>query len=94
MRDTSVILLARFQDSAALPQEPLVAAVTLAELSVGPLIARDEAGRAARQAHLNQAESGLRAAPVRCSSGASVQPRNSIIAPRPAADRKPAPTTR
>jgi tRNA(fMet)-specific endonuclease VapC len=56
--DTStVILLTRFQDSAVLPQEPLITAVTLAELSVGPLVARDEADRAARQAHLQQAES-------------------------------------
>jgi tRNA(fMet)-specific endonuclease VapC len=30
--------------------------VTLAELSVGPLVARDERERAARQAHLQQAE--------------------------------------
>jgi predicted nucleic acid-binding protein len=56
--DTStVILLSRFQDSTVLPQEPLITAVTLAELSVGPLVARDEAERAARQAHLQQAES-------------------------------------
>jgi predicted nucleic acid-binding protein len=56
--DTStLILLPRFQDSAVLPQEPLITAVTLAELSVGPLVARDEAERAARQAHLQQAES-------------------------------------
>jgi predicted nucleic acid-binding protein len=55
--DTStVILLSRVQDSAVLPQEPLITAVTLAELSVGPLVARDEAERAARQAHLQQAE--------------------------------------
>lgn len=56
--DTStVILLSRFQDPAVLPREPLITAVTLAELSVGPLVARDEAERAARQAHLQQAES-------------------------------------
>jgi predicted nucleic acid-binding protein len=56
--DTStVILLSRFQDSPVLPQEPLITAVTLAELSVGPLVARGEAERAARQAHLQQAES-------------------------------------
>jgi tRNA(fMet)-specific endonuclease VapC len=30
--------------------------VTLAELSVGPLVARDDGERAARQAHLQQAE--------------------------------------
>ncbi len=62
--DTStVILLSRFQDAAILPQEPLITAVTLAELSVGPLVARDEAERAARQAHLQQAESDFEPLP-------------------------------
>jgi len=50
-------LLARIADTSALPEEPLITAVTLAELSVGPLVARDEQVRAARQAHLQQAES-------------------------------------
>jgi hypothetical protein len=55
--DTStVILLSRFEDATALPAEPVITAVTLAELSVGPLVARDELERAARQAHLQQAE--------------------------------------
>jgi tRNA(fMet)-specific endonuclease VapC len=56
--DTStVILLQRLSDAAALPAEPLITAVTLAELSVGPLVADDDGERAARQAHLQQAES-------------------------------------
>ena len=55
--DTStVILLPRIDDPASLPAEPLITTVTLAELSVGPLVARDDAERAARQAHLQQAE--------------------------------------
>ena len=55
--DTStVILLPRLDDPAALPDEPLMTAVTLAELSVGPLVAKDDAERAARQAQLQQAE--------------------------------------
>jgi len=55
--DTStVILLGRLPDASALPDEPLIAAVTLAELAVGPLVAADEAERARRQAHLQQAE--------------------------------------
>ena len=33
--------------------------MTLAELSVGPLVARDERERAARQAHLQQAEAAF-----------------------------------
>ena len=36
--------------------EPLISAVTLAELSVGPLVAGDQRERAARQAQLQQAE--------------------------------------
>jgi predicted nucleic acid-binding protein len=55
--DTStVILLAQLTDATTLPDEPLITTVTLAELSVGPLLARDRAERAARQAHLQQAE--------------------------------------
>lgn len=55
--DTStLILLGQIDDVAALPSEPLITAITLAELSVGPLVATDDAERAARQAHLQQAE--------------------------------------
>jgi tRNA(fMet)-specific endonuclease VapC len=55
--DTSiVILLGRIQDPATLPDESVISAVTLAELSVGPHIADTEAERIARQAHLQQAE--------------------------------------
>lgn len=50
-------MLSRFEDASPLPAEPLITAVTLAELSVGPLVAQDERQRAARQAHLQQAES-------------------------------------
>ena len=55
--DTSTfILLKRLPDPALLPNEVLISAVTLAELSVGPLVARSEEERAARQAHLQLAE--------------------------------------
>jgi tRNA(fMet)-specific endonuclease VapC len=55
--DTSTVIeLARIADAKLLPAEPVITAVTLAELSVGPLVARDEPERAARQAHLQQAE--------------------------------------
>jgi len=43
-------------DASMLPVEPLITTVTLAELSVGPLVAPDEKERSARQAHLQQAE--------------------------------------
>jgi predicted nucleic acid-binding protein len=55
--DTStVIMLSRITDPAALPAEPLITAVTLAELTVGPLVAATDKERAARQAHVQQAE--------------------------------------
>jgi predicted nucleic acid-binding protein len=55
--DTStVILIDRIHDTTALPQEPLISVVTLAELSVGPLIAVDDVEQAVRQGHLQQAE--------------------------------------
>jgi tRNA(fMet)-specific endonuclease VapC len=55
--DTStLLLLRRITDVGTLPSEPLVTAVTLAELAVGPLVAADEGERARRQAHLQQAE--------------------------------------
>lgn len=56
--DTStVIRLKRLDDPSALPEEPLITTVSLAELSVGPLVTDDESERAARQAQLQQAES-------------------------------------
>lgn len=55
--DTStVILLGRLTDPSSLPDEVLISAITLAELSVGPHVARSDDERAARQAHLQQAE--------------------------------------
>lgn len=57
MLDTStVILLGRLADATGLPEDAVISAVTVAELSVGPLLAHDDGERAARQAHLQQAE--------------------------------------
>jgi tRNA(fMet)-specific endonuclease VapC len=62
--DTSAVLsLPGIDDPAALPAEPLITTVTLAELSVGPLIAKTERERAARQAHLQQAEADFEPLP-------------------------------
>ncbi|HUE95544.1 MAG TPA: type II toxin-antitoxin system VapC family toxin [Longimicrobiaceae bacterium] len=55
----TVILLPRIADPAQLPAEPLITTITLAELSVGPLVASTDDERAARQAHLQQAESSF-----------------------------------
>ncbi len=54
--DTNVVVLLRALDRADLPERPLVTAITLAELAVGPLIARDPIERARRQEHLRFAE--------------------------------------
>lgn len=55
--DTStLILLPRLRNPSVLPDRPLISTITLAELSVGPLVATSEVERAARQAHLQQAE--------------------------------------
>lgn len=62
--DTStVILLSRIEDPDVLPAEPLIAAITLVELAVGPLAANREAERSARQAHLQQAEADFEPLP-------------------------------
>ena len=50
-------------DPAALPHEPFITAITLAELSVGPLMASSEEQRAARLAHLQQAEADFEPLP-------------------------------
>ena len=58
MLDTStVILLGRMVDPADLPDEAVISAITLAELSVGTHVAHSDDERAARQVHLQQAES-------------------------------------
>jgi len=55
--DTSaVIALPRLLDTRQLPDTPLITTITLAELSVGPLVTHSEAERSARQMHLQQAE--------------------------------------
>jgi predicted nucleic acid-binding protein len=64
MLDTStVILMGRLADPSTLPDVPIVSAITLAELSVGPHVARTAKERAARQAHLQQAESDFEPVP-------------------------------
>lgn len=64
----TVILLGRLDDPTVLPDEPLITAITLAELTVGPLVATSDDVRAARQAHLQQAESDFDALPFDASA--------------------------
>jgi tRNA(fMet)-specific endonuclease VapC len=67
--DTStVIALDRLADAGALPVEPLITAVTLAELSVGPLVANSDAERMARQSRLQQAEADFEPLPFDASA--------------------------
>lgn len=55
--DTSTLILrGRLPEVGALPDEPLITTVTLAELSVGPLAATTDEERVVRQARLQQAE--------------------------------------
>jgi tRNA(fMet)-specific endonuclease VapC len=62
--DTSTFVnLWRLRDTGALPDEPVISAVTLAELAVGPLVAQEDDERARRQAHLQWAEADFVALP-------------------------------
>ena len=62
--DTSVVIaLPSLSDPTVLPNEPMISAVTLAELTIGPLVARTPAERARRQAVLQQAEADFEPLP-------------------------------
>lgn len=65
---TTVILLRRIDNPAFLPEEPLITAITLAELTVGPLVATSNEESAARQAHLQQAEADFEPLPFDASA--------------------------
>jgi tRNA(fMet)-specific endonuclease VapC len=89
--DTStVILLSRIEDPATLPAEPLITTVTLAELSVGPLVTDDPHERVARQAHLQQAESDFTPLPF---DAAAARAFGRVAASLRQAGRKPAART-
>ena len=59
----TVILPPRLRDPQQLPPVPAITTVSLAELSVGPLVATSETERAARQVHLQQAEADFEPIP-------------------------------
>lgn len=62
--DTStLLLLPRITDPSVLPDVPLISAMTLLELSVGPLVTDDDAERARRLAHVQQAEADFEPIP-------------------------------
>lgn len=86
--DTStLILLGRLQETDPLPAEPLITAITLAELSVGPLVASTDSERAARQAHVQQAEADFEPLPFDADSARSF---GRVAAGLRSAGRKPA----
>lgn len=86
--DTStVILLGTVEDAAALPVDCVISAITLAELSVGPHVANSQPERAARQAHLQQAEADFE---VLAFDAASARAFGTVAASLRASGRKPA----
>ena len=91
--DTSTLVLIDRLDPDALPAEPVITAVTLAELSVGPLIAKTDGERAARQIRLQEAEASFEPLPFD-----SQRPVRSVVSrPRCVAQvarRRLAPSTR
>lgn len=88
MLDTStVILLGRLTNADELPDESTITAVTLAELSVGPHVARTEADRSVRQQHLQQAEADFEVLPFDAESARAF---GGVAASLRASGRKPA----
>ncbi len=57
--DTNAIVLLERLRPDDLPAEPVITTITLAELSVGPLVTDDPAERAARQVRLQEAEAAF-----------------------------------
>lgn len=85
--DTSaVIALPMLAEPAALPDLPLITAITLAELSVGPLVAADARERERRQRVLQQAEADFEALPF---DAAAARAFGSVAAQLRRAGRKP-----
>ncbi|WP_433294902.1 type II toxin-antitoxin system VapC family toxin [Pseudonocardia sp. CA-142604] len=63
MDTSTVIALPLLRSERGLPEEPLISTITLAELSVGPLVAATDDERAARQSVLQQAEADFEPLP-------------------------------
>lgn len=62
--DTNVVIRLTHVDGSSLPRVPAISTVTLAELSVGPLVTANARERAKRQQHLQLAESVFVAIPL------------------------------
>ena len=57
--DTNIVVLLGRLRAQELPGEPVISAITLAELSIGPLATDDATERAARQARLQETEAAF-----------------------------------
>jgi tRNA(fMet)-specific endonuclease VapC len=85
--DTSTLILLGRLDPAILPLDLSISAVTLAELSVGPLVADNERDRAKRMVHLQQAEATFEPLPFDANSARAF---GRVAAALRRAGRKPA----
>ncbi|WP_220489059.1 MULTISPECIES: type II toxin-antitoxin system VapC family toxin [unclassified Tessaracoccus] len=85
--DTSAVIDLGILEPASLPAEPMITAVTMAELSVGPHVARSDVERAARQALVQQAEADFDPIPF---DGAAARAFGVVAASLRSAGRKPA----
>ena len=85
--DTNAVILLGGLDAADLPHRPTITSVTLAELSVGPHVAQNDADRTARQQHLQQAEADFEVLPFDAQSARAF---GAVAAALRASGRKPA----
>lgn len=83
----TLVLLPKLGDPSVLPDEPMISAITLAELSVGPLVITDEVQRAERLAVLQQAEADFDPLPF---DAAAARAFGRVAASLRRAGRKPA----
>lgn len=84
--DTSVVIALESLATDALPDEPAISAITLAELAAGPHATDDDGERARRQDRLQRVEALLDPLPF---DGAAARAYARVFAATRAADRKP-----
>lgn len=85
--DTSAVIDLADLDPDSLPLEPLICTITLAELSVGPLVAKTVEEQTARQLLLQQAEADFEPVPF---DAAAARAFGGVAASLRSAGRKPA----
>jgi predicted nucleic acid-binding protein len=84
--DTSVLVALEHIPAEALPREPAIAAITLAELAAGPHAAEDVSERAKRQQRLQLVEALMNTIPF---DAAAARAYGSVYAATGSRDRKP-----